>query len=259
MSTEQARILIVDDDEELRELIMETLSDYGFVSRAAQNGPEMFKAIEHESFDMILLDIMMPGEDGFSLCRALRAPGNSYSNIPIIFLTALKDTMDKVVGLEIGGDDYLAKPFQSRELIARIRALLRRSKYSEEMPSTTNTRQERINVDNERSNSLLLFGNWKLNVMARHLIDENGVIITLSAAEFRLLALFLEHPQQVITRDKIMDYLAERSLNIYDRSIDAQISRLRSKLRDKGPNPTLIRTMRGDGYMLTAPVERNAL
>lgn len=261
MSAEQTKILIVDDDEELRELITEILPDYGFASRAAGNGTEMFKAIEQEAFDMILLDVMMPGEDGFSLCRALRAPGNAYSNIPIIFLTALKDTTDKVVGLEIGGDDYLAKPFQSRELIARIRALLRRSKYSEDMPFAPNTEQEnisdRIHVDNERNNSLLIFGNWTLNIMARHLIDENGVIVMLSAAEFRLLALLIEHPQQVITRDKIMDYLAERNLNIYDRSIDAQISRLRSKLRDKGPNPTLIRTMRGDGYMLTVPVKRS--
>jgi two-component system OmpR family response regulator len=121
-----------------------------------------------------------------------------------------------------------------------------------------NGQQEKISVDEERGNSLLYFGNWKLNVMARHLINEEGVIVPLSAAEFRLLALFLEYPQQVVTRDKIMDYLAERSLNIYDRSIDAQVSRLRAKLNDKGPNPTLIRTMRGDGYLLAAPVERRS-
>lgn len=255
MTTEQTRILIVDDDQELSELIAETLSEYGYASEAAKNGVEMFGILERSSFELILLDIMMPGEDGLSLCRTLRAPGTSYCNIPIIFLTALKDTTDKVVGLEIGGDDYLCKPFQSRELIARIRALLRRAAISGGS-NASDDRPEKIGIEEERSNSLLLFGNWKLNVMARHLIDEKGVVVPLSAAEFRLLALFLDHPQQVVTRDMIMDYLAERSLNIYDRSIDAQISRLRNKLRDKGPNPTLLRTMRGDGYMLSSPVKR---
>jgi len=259
MIAEQPKILIVDDDTELRELIAETLLGYGFASKTAQNGVEMFNYLESESFDMILLDIMMPGKDGLSLCSSLRASGNPYSHIPIIFLTALKDTTDKVVGLEMGGDDYLSKPFQSRELIARIKALLRRSNYKDEASSQPNGRQGKISINQERGNSQLCFGNWKLNVMARHLIDEEGVIVSLSAAEFRLLGLFLEYPQQVITRDKIMDYLAEHRLNIYDRSIDAQISRLRAKLKDKGANPTLIRTIRGDGYMLAAPVERSAL
>ena len=258
MPTEQTKILIVDDDQELRELISETLAEYGYASEAAGNGAEMFKALARSAFNMILLDIMMPGEDGLSLCRTLRTPGTLYSKIPIIFLTALKDTTDKVVGLEIGGDDYLCKPFQSRELIARIRALLRRSGASGDLASP-NAKQDKISIESEKPNSLLLFGNWKLNAMARHLIDEDGVVVSLSAAEFRLLSLFLEHPQQVVTREKIMDYLAERSLNIYDRSIDAQISRLRAKLRDKGPNPALIRTMRGDGYMLATPVERGTL
>jgi two-component system OmpR family response regulator len=258
MASEQPRILIVDDDDELRELIAETLSDYGFASMTARNGVEMFKALESETFDIILLDIMMPGADGLSLCRLLRTPNTPYSHIPIIFLTALKDTTDKVVGLEIGGDDYLSKPFQSRELIARVRALLRRSNYEDKRIVAPNGQQERIFIDEEKGDSLLYFGNWKLNVMARHLIDEEGVVVPLSAAEFRLLVLFLERPQQLVTRDNIMDYLAERSLNIYDRSIDAQISRLRAKLKDKGPNPALIRTMRGDGYMLATPVERRS-
>ena len=210
------------------------------------------QALEREAFDLILLDIMMPGEDGLSLCRRLRAPGAPHSAVPIIFLTALKDTTDKVVGLEIGGDDYLCKPFHARELIARIRALLRRSSFSGETG--------RVGlVGSGEADSALIFGSWKLNVMARHLIDEEGVIVPLSAAEFRLLMLLLSHPQQVVTRDMIMDYLAERSLNIYDRSIDAQVSRLRAKLRDKGANPGLIRTMRGDGYMLAAPVRRGSL
>ena len=230
MEAEQARILIVDDDRELRELIAETLSEYGYYSQAAKNGAELFAALEREPFDLILLDIMMP----------------------VIFLTALKDITDKVVGLEIGGDDYLCKPFHARELIARIRALLRRSSLSGEARGIENG-------GTADADSALLFGGWKLNVMARHLIDEEGVVVPLSAAEFRLLMLLLSHPQQVVTRDMIMDYLAERSLNIYDRSIDAQVSRLRAKLRDKGANPGLIRTMRGDGYMLASPVRRGSL
>ncbi|MDL2264159.1 response regulator transcription factor [Synergistaceae bacterium OttesenSCG-928-I11] len=256
METERPNILIVDDDAELRELIAETLAEYGFASGAARNGVEMYAALERGTYDMILLDIMMPGEDGLTLCRSLRVPGTPYGRIPIIFLTALKDTTDKVVGLEIGGDDYLCKPFQSRELIARVRALLRRSGYADDVPSIAAAKQSSGGVEGEAS--VLSFGSWKLNVMARHLIDEDGVIVPLSAAEFRLLTLFLDHPQQVVTRDNIMDYLAERSLNIYDRSIDAQVSRLRAKLRDKGPNPSLIRTMRGDGYMLATPVEKGA-
>lgn len=249
MSSERQKILIVDDDKELRELIAETLAGYGYVSESAKNGEEMFAALGRGSFCLVLLDIMMPGEDGLSLCRRLRAPGTRWASLPVIFLTALQDTTDKVVGLEIGGDDYLCKPFHARELIARVRALLRRA-------SMSGGGQPAEHGDD--GGGLLCFGSWKLNVMARCLIDENGVAVPLSAAEFRLLMLLLKHPQQVVTREMIMDYLAERSLNIYDRSIDAQVSRLRAKLRDKGPNPSLIRTMRGDGYMLASPVRREA-
>ena len=235
---------------ELRELIAETLANYGYASESAKDGAEMFAALERGGFSLVLLDIMMPGEDGLSLCRRLRAPGTRWASLPVIFLTALQETTDKVVGLEIGGDDYLGKPFQARELIARVRALLRRASRSGAEPRTEAPRAG--------GNYLLAFGGWKLNVMARHLIDESGVAVPLSAAEFRLLMLLLKHPQQVVTRDMIMDYLAERSLNIYDRSIDAQVSRLRAKLRDKNANPPLIRTMRGDGYMLASPVRREA-
>ena len=250
MSEEKTKILIVDDDAELRELIAETLANYGYASESAKDGAEMFAALERGGFSLVLLDIMMPGEDGLSLCRRLRAHGTHWASLPVIFLTALQETTDKVVGLEIGGDDYLGKPFQARELIARVRALLRRA--------SMNGAEPRTEAPRAGENYLLAFGNWKLNVMARHLIDESGVAVPLSAAEFRLLMLLLKHPQQVVTRDMIMDYLAERSLNIYDRSIDAQVSRLRAKLRDKNANPPLIRTMRGDGYMLASPVRREA-
>lgn len=250
--TDPVKILIVDDDQELRELLVEVLAGYGFASLAVKDGSELYRALDQDDFDLILLDIMMPGDDGLALCRSLRAPGSAYAHLPVIFLTALKDTADTVLGLEIGGDDYLSKPFQTRELIARIRAVLRRTQASEGGPAPSEP--VRAKVEGREQNSLLSFGHWKLNVLARHLIDAKGVVVPLSAAEFRLLSLFLERPQQVVTRDQIMDHLSERNLNIYDRSIDSQVSRLRSKLKDKELN--LIRTMRGDGYMLAVSVER---
>jgi len=252
--TDQNKILIVDDDQELRELLVEVLSGYGYQPKAVKNGREMFKALEEGAFDLILLDIMMPDEDGLALCRLLRAPGSAYLKLPIIFLTALKDTTDTVVGLEIGADDYLSKPFQTRELIARIRAVLRRTQSHDETLESR-LRLETIRPESGKSEVSLNFGNWRLNVLARHLIDEKGVVVPLSASEFRLLSLFLEHPQQVVTRDQIMNNLSEHNLNIYDRSIDSQISRLRAKLRDK--ELQLIRTMRGDGYMLSVSVDRS--
>jgi len=249
---EPVKILIVDDDQELRELLVEVLGGYGFASQAAKDGSELYRALDREDFDLILLDIMMPGDDGLAICRSLRAPGSAYARMPVIFLTALKDTADTVLGLEIGGDDYLAKPFQTRELIARIRAVLRRTQGPESGPASAEPAWAK--PEDRQRNSLLSFGHWKLNVLARNLIDAKGVVVPLSSAEFRLLSLFLERPQQVVTRDQIMDHLSERNLNIYDRSIDSQVSRLRSKLKDKELN--LIRTMRGDGYMLAVSVER---
>ena len=157
MSEEKTKILIVDDDAELRELIAETLANYGYASESAKDGAEMFAALERGGFSLVLLDIMMPGEDGLSLCRRLRAPGTRWASLPVIFLTALQETTDKVVGLEIGGDDYLGKPFQARELIARVRALLRRASMSGAEPRTEAPRAG--------ENYLLAFGNWKLNVV----------------------------------------------------------------------------------------------
>lgn len=247
------KILIVDDNQELRELLGEVLAEYGYQTEAAANGPEMYRALSKDGFNLILLDIMMPGEDGLALCRSLRTPGGTYSAIPIIFLTALKDTADTVVGLEIGADDYLSKPFQTRELIARIRAVLRRTgAQGDEIGGGKETGA----TGGRQLESVISFAAWKLNILARHLIDEKGVVVPLSAAEFRLMSLFLENPQQVITRERIMDHLSERNLNIYDRSIDTQISRLRAKLRDKELN--IIRTMRGDGYMLAVQVKRGS-
>lgn len=246
-----AKILLVDDDQELRDLLTDRLRAYEFAPTAVSCGADMFAALMHETYDLILLDIMLPGEDGLALCRRLRATGTACADIPIIFLTALKDTTDRVVGLEIGGDDYLPKPFETRELVARIRALLRRTRGRQAGQSSADP----LRSGDGKGAASWRFGLWKLNALARHLIDQDGVVVQLSAAEYRLLMLFLEHPQQVLSRERIMECMSERQAEIYDRSIDVQISRLRSKLRDKGRNSELIRTMRGDGYMLTVHVQ----
>lgn len=250
---ESATVLLVDDDKDIRDLLVENLSNFGFSIVAVAEGAGMFAELEKRSFDCILLDIMMPGEDGLSLCRRLRTPGTPHEHIPVIFLTALGELTDRVVGLELGGDDYLAKPFQARELVARIRALLRRS-AAPRPGGAGNTTSGTPRQDD----GIWSFGQWKLKVLSRHLVDENGVVIPLSAAEFKLLLLFLENPQRVLSRDAILEHMADRAADVYDRSIDVQISRLRSKLRDDARNPDLIRTMRGDGYMFTVPVERSS-
>lgn len=256
MNASTTRILIVDDDAELRELLVDTLTEYGFSAQAVKNGHEMFFALREGSFDLVLLDIMMPGEDGLDLCRRLRLPGTPWATLPIIFLSALSDTTDRVVGLELGGDDYLPKPFQPRELVARIRALLRRAGAQAAPQGDLPTP---ATVPSQVQDTVWAFGPWRLHGMARHLVDADGVVVALSAAEFRLLTLFLEHPQQVVSREQILERVAERGTDMYDRSIDVQISRLRNKLRDNSRNPEIIRTLRGDGYMFIAAVQRTTV
>lgn len=249
MSNSGTAILIVEDEQEISELLEENLNALGFHTTAVSDGTGMFAELARNKHDLILLDIMLPGEDGLSLCRRLRTPGTPYEHTPVIFLTALGELTDRVVGLELGGDDYLPKPFEMRELVARIRALLRRATApgtgdggpAAELPGLPCT--------------LWKFGPWRINTGARHLIDDHDVTVALSAMEFRLLMLFLQHPQQIISREHILEHMADRS-DSYDRSIDVQISRLRAKLHDSGRNPTLIRTMRGDGYMLAVSVEK---
>lgn len=251
-----ARLLLVDDDQELREILVETLTEYGFAPVAVASGAEMFTELQTGGYDLVLLDVMMPGEDGLTLCRELRMPGTPYADIPVIFLTARKDITDRVVGLEIGGDDYLPKPFQARELVARIRALLRRSNITRNAAGQAGSLEKEAARPSQHP--VLAFGEWKLNILSRHLVDPDGVVVSLSSAEYRLLMLFLENPQKVISRERIVEHVMERAPDVYDRSIDVQISRLRAKLGDNGRNPNLIKTMRGDGYMLAAEVARKA-
>jgi two-component system OmpR family response regulator len=247
------KILIVDDDHEIRDLLVKRLKTYGFDAVAVDCEKNMTNELASGGFALVILDIMLRGEDGLSLCRNIRSSNSPYKGIPVIFLSALNETTDRIVGLEIGADDYLPKPFETRELVARIKAILRRPSSFGAKPDT-NTISDTFERESSQAIPILRFGDWKLNVAARHLIDPTGLIVALSAAEYRLLTFFLEHPQQVLTRDQLVEHIAFRSPDIYDRSLDAQISRLRAKLRDNARNPEIILTMRGDGYMLAMPI-----
>lgn len=246
---ESAKILLVDDDREIRELLVGRLGTYGFEAVAVDSGAAMAEELGKGGYDLVILDIMLRGENGLDLCKEVRASSRGFKKIPILFLSALAETSDRIVGLEFGADDYLPKPFETRELVARIKAILRRSNdkaSSEDLQ------------DSSLALPILRFGEWRLNSAARHLLDPSGLVLPLSAAEYRLLTFFLSHPQLVLTRDQLVEHIAARSPDMYDRSLDAQISRLRAKLKDNARHPEIILTMRGDGYMLAMPVSREA-
>ena len=219
MST-SAHICIIDDDAELSGLLKKRLCDYGFSVSHFPTGEAFFAPSELPAFDLIILDVMLPGEDGLSICRRLREAGSQWADVPILFLSALGESVDRVIGLEVGGDDYLAKPFETRELIARVKALLRRAARKVQWVAAENPS----------------FAGWTLD----------------------LLSLFLEHPQRILSRERIMELSSPKGGGIYDRSIDTQIKRLRIKLRDDGRRPSIIVTMRGDGYMLACDVTRSS-
>jgi len=245
LSETAPRLLVVDDDPDIRELLADYLRQHDFQVETAADGAGIFTALEQSGelpVDLIVLDIMMPGEDGLSLCRRLRER-QSGAAIPIIFLTALGESTDRVAGLELGADDYVVKPFQPRELLARIRAVLRRT--------LTGGNDER-----QTQPTALCFDGWRLNPTARHLVDPDGMVVNLSGAEFRLLTLFLEHPHEVLGRDFLQDELQGRGVNRspFDRSLDVQVCRLRARLRDNGREARLIKTVRGDGYVFTCSV-----
>jgi two-component system OmpR family response regulator len=233
-------ILIVDDHREIRELVSRALSKEGFCVSTAADGRAMQKIIAASRIDLILLDLMLPGEDGLLLCRTLRAE----SNIPIIMLTAKGEEVDRVIGLEMGADDYLAKPFGSRELIARIRAVLRRS-------------QERMPKDSSKQRSKgYRFDRWGLDTSSRALLRDDGVTVPLSTGEYDLLIALVERPQRVLNRDQLLDLARGRSAAGLDRSIDTQVSRLRKKLESDPGDPQIIKTVWGGGYIFTPAVTR---
>lgn len=231
-------ILIVDDHREIRELVSRALTKEGFRVSTAADGRAMRKALADSRIDLILLDLMLPGEDGLSLCRAVRAE----SNTPIIMLTAKGDEVDRVIGLEMGADDYLPKPFGSRELVARIKAVLRRS-GEKSSPVGSDQRPTRYR-----------FERWTLDTGVRELVRNDGVTVPLSTGEYDLLIALVERPQRVLNRDQLLDLARGRTANALDRSIDTQISRLRKKLERDPGDPKIIKTVWGGGYMFTPAV-----
>lgn len=234
-------ILIVDDDREIRELVSSYLKKNGLRVTVAADGRQMRAFLETDSVDLIVLDIMMPGDDGLVLCRELRA--SKHKTTPILMLTARNDETDRIVGLEMGADDYLAKPFAARELLARIKAVLRR------------TRMLPPNLQITEVGQLLVFGDWQLDTTARHLLDKDGTAIALSGAEYRLLRVFVDHPQRVLNRDQLLNLTQGRESELFDRSIDLLVSRLRQRLNDDAREPAYIKTVRSEGYVLAMPVE----
>jgi len=233
-------ILIVDDHREIRELVGRALTRDGFRVTAVGDGKAMRRALADAHIDLILLDLMLPGEDGLSLCRSLRAE----SGVPIIMLTAKGEEVDRVIGLEMGADDYLPKPFGSRELIARIRAVLRRSRH----PA----------ADSGQPSAARHYGfdRWVLHTETRELLRDDGVTVPLSSGEYALLLALVERPQRVLSRDQLLDLARGRAAAAFDRSIDTQVSRLRKKLERDAGDPHIIKTVWGGGYMFAAPVTR---
>ncbi|TQV78346.1 response regulator [Denitrobaculum tricleocarpae] len=233
-------ILIVDDHEEIRSLLAKYLRKHSYRVTAADGGTAMKRALQDSAIDLVVLDIMMPGEDGLSLCSSLRAT----SDIPVILLTAMAEETDRVIGLEIGADDYLTKPFNPRELLARIKAVLRRS---QSLP-----RQREKPVE-----SRLSFDRWHLSTEQRELIDGADVVTPLSTAEFALLMAFLDHPRRVLSREQLLDLTQGREAKSFDRSIDNQVSRLRKKIEIDPKTPRLIKTVWGGGYTFASDVTRS--
>ena len=235
-STTTAHVLVVDDDPDIRTLIGEFLTRHGYRIDTAEDGIAMDRAMAKERPDLVLLDLMMPGEDGLSICRRLAATGGP----PIIMLSAMGDDTDRIVGLEVGADDYLAKPCNPRELLARVRAVLRRP---------------RIRADDGLTGASVQFDGWRFDPIRHELRNPAQVLVHLSEGEFALLRTFVEHPQRVLSRDQLLEYARGPDSEAFDRAIDVQVSRLRRKLGTTG-NEALIRTLRNEGYMFIPTVTR---
>jgi two-component system OmpR family response regulator len=231
--TEQPHLLIVDDDREIRGLLAQYLEKHEFRTTAVPDGKEMRRVMQRSHVDLLVLDLMLPGEDGLTLCRELRA----RSQIPIIMLTARGEDVDRIIGLELGADDYVAKPFNPRELLGRIKAILRRSAHAPRDPSPESVRG-------------FAFGGWRLDTITRTLSDSSGGQVALSGAEYRLLAVLLGSANRVLTRAQLTELLRGRDADPFDRSIDVRISRLRQILGDDARAPQIIKTVYGEGYVI---------
>lgn len=232
-------ILIVDDDRDIRSLLVDYLEKNGFTAAAVSDGRGLWHSIERHHPDLIVLDVMLPGVDGLTLCRDLRA----RSEIPVLLLTARGEETDRIIGLEMGADDYLVKPFSPRELLARIKTILRRARS---LPKNLQPEPARY----------VRFAGWTLDTASRELVSPGQVVTPLSGGEYRMLRVFLDHPNRVLNRDQIMDALHGQEADPFDRSIDVQISRLRQRFGDDGRDPTLLKTVRGEGYVLAVEAER---
>jgi two-component system, OmpR family, response regulator len=239
--TEQTptRLLLVDDEPSLRQPLADYLVRQGFVVHQAEDAAKARSALLEDTPDLVLLDIMMPGEDGLSLCRHL----SEAKDIPVILLTAKGEPTDRIVGLEIGADDYVVKPFEPRELVARIRSVLRRAA---KLPPVI------------EEDALYEFEGWRLDPLKRRLTDPESAVVPISSAEFRLLMAFLTHPRQVLDRDRLLDMVQGREAHLFDRAVDNQVSRLRRKIEVDSRDPKLIQTVWGGGYRLAADVRRVA-
>lgn len=235
--TAPTKLLLVDDERTLREPLAEYLTGQGFVVQEAESAAAARSLLTREAPDLVLLDIMMPGEDGLSLCRHLV----ESRGLPVILLTAKGEAMDRIIGLEIGADDYVAKPFEPRELVARIRSVLRRA---DRAPGQA------------EEEMLYSFEGWQLDPLKRRLTDPEGALVPISTAEFRMLRAFCDHPRQVLDRDRLLDMVQGREAQLFDRAVDNQVSRLRRKIEGDSRDPQLIQTVRGGGYRLAADVVR---
>jgi two-component system OmpR family response regulator len=235
------RILIVDDDPEIRRLLVDYLAKNGFAALAAGGGREMSRLLERHKVDLLVLDLMLPDADGLDLCRDLRARGD----LPVLMLTARGEETDRIIGIEMGADDYLVKPFNPRELLARIKTILRRTRA---LPPNMRPEAQRY----------LAFAGWLLDTATRVLRAPDGILVSLSGSEYQLLRILLEHPNRVLNRDQLIELIHGRDAEAYDRAIDVQVCRLRQRLRDDSREPQLIQTQRGKGYVLAAAVEGRA-
>jgi two-component system OmpR family response regulator len=231
-------VLVVDDDLEIRSLLRDYLEKNGYRVTAVGDGKAMWAAFDEARPDILVLDVMLPGADGLTLCRDVRA----RSAIPIIMLTARGEETDRIVGLEMGADDYLPKPFSPRELLARIKSVLRRAR----------TLPDNLQPESARKIS---FAGWTLDIATRNLLSPAGVVVALSGTEFKLLRIFLAHPNRVLNRDQLIDLMLSRDASPFDRSIDVQVSRLRHRLDEDAKEPAIIKTVRGEGYVFAAAVE----
>jgi two-component system OmpR family response regulator len=242
--TEKAHILVVDDERQVRTMLRRYLAEEGFKVSEAADGAGLRAVFEADAVDLVLLDLVMPGEDGLSLARYIR----QRAETPIIMLTGKGDLIDRVVGLEAGADDYVAKPFHLREILARIRTVLRRARPSGGAPSSAAPSAE------PGPGEILVFHGWRLDVLKRELRRAEGDMVDLTTGEFELLRTFLHHPNRVLSRDQLMDFVKGRDWAANDRAIDTQVVRLRKKIERDPAKPELVKTVRGAGYIFTAVV-----